>query len=74
MQWLGLPGPGTWRYLSDYSDQLHQHAVEPINKGLAYVDELSWMNFANTAAPRAPGKNSPYRDRSVEENLALFEK
>ncbi|MCV5664878.1 glutamate--tRNA ligase family protein, partial [Escherichia coli] len=56
-------------------DQLHQYAVELINKGLAYVDELSPDEIREYRGTlKAPGKNSPYRDRSVEENLALFEK
>ncbi|WP_261797630.1 glutamate--tRNA ligase family protein, partial [Klebsiella pneumoniae] len=62
-------------YSSDYFDQLHQYAVELINKGLAYVDELSAEEIREYRGTlKEPGKNSPYRDRSVEENLALFEK
>src|SRR5699024_3148277 len=60
---------------SDYFDQLYGYAIELIKKGLAYVDELipeQMREYRGTLTE--PGKNSPYRDRSVEENLALFEK
>lgn len=75
VEWLGFEWSGKIRYSSDYFDQLHQYAIELINKGLAYVDELSaeqMREYRGTLT--TPGKNSPYRDRSVEENLALFEK
>ncbi|WP_145563448.1 glutamine--tRNA ligase [Yersinia aldovae] len=75
VEWLGFTWSGDIRYSSDYFDQLYQYAVELINKGLAYVDELSaeqMREYRGTLT--APGKNSPYRDRSIEENLALFEK
>ena len=75
VQWLGFHWSGDVCYSSDYFDQLHQYAVELINKGLAYVDELSPDEIREYRGTlKAPGKNSPYRDRSVEENLALFEK
>lgn len=75
MQWLGFHWSGDVCYSSDYFDQLHQYAVELINKGLAYVDELSADEIREYRGTlKEPGKNSPYRDRSVEENLALFEK
>ena len=75
MQWLGFHWSGDVCYSSDYFDQLHQYAVELINKGLAYVDELSAEEIREYRGTlKEPGKNSPYRDRSVEENLALFEK
>ncbi|MBK5072428.1 glutamine--tRNA ligase [Budviciaceae bacterium CWB-B4] len=75
VEWLGFHWDGAVRYSSDYFDQLHQYAVELISKGLAYVDELSpeeMREYRGTLTQ--PGKNSPYRDRSIEENLALFEK
>ncbi|PLR39406.1 glutamine--tRNA ligase [Chimaeribacter coloradensis] len=75
VQWLGFEWSGAVRYSSDYFDQLHAYAVELIGKGLAYVDELSpdeIREYRGTLT--SPGKNSPYRDRSVEENMALFEK
>lgn len=75
VQWLGFEWSGNVRYSSDYFDQLYHYAVELINKGLAYVDELTPEEIREYRGTlTAPGKNSPYRDRSVEENLALFEK
>ncbi|WP_406805086.1 glutamine--tRNA ligase [Citrobacter freundii] len=75
VEWLGFHWTGDIRYSSDYFDQLHAYAVELINKGLAYVDELSADEIREYRGTLTqPGKNSPYRDRSVEENLALFEK
>ncbi len=75
VQWLGFEWSGNVRYSSDYFDQLYHYAVELINKGLAYVDELTPEEIREYRGTlTAPGKNSPYRDRSVEENLVLFEK
>ncbi|MBL5819993.1 glutamine--tRNA ligase [Serratia marcescens] len=75
VEWLGFEWSGNVRYSSDYFDQLHQYAVELITKGLVYVDELSPEQIREYRGTlTAPGKDSPYRDRSVEENLALFEK
>lgn len=75
VKWLGFQWDGEIRYSSNYFDQLHQYAVELINKGLAYV---CFLNGEQTREYRGtlkePGKNSPYRDTSVEENLELFEK
>ncbi|MEH8027479.1 glutamine--tRNA ligase [Gallibacterium anatis] len=75
VEWLGFKWEGKPRYASDYFDQLYGYAIELIKKGLAYVDELTpeqMREYRGTLTE--PGKNSPYRDRSVEENLALFEK
>ncbi|MCT8591067.1 glutamine--tRNA ligase [Glaesserella parasuis] len=75
VKWLGFEWEGEPRYASDYFDQLYGYAIELINKGLAYVDELSpdeMREYRGTLTE--PGKNSPYRDHSIEENLALFEK
>lgn len=75
VEWLGFHWSGDVRYSSDYFDQLFNYAVELINKGLAYVDELTPEQIREyRGSLTAPGKNSPYRDRTVEENLALFEK
>ncbi|EKT61658.1 glutamine--tRNA ligase [Providencia burhodogranariea] len=75
VQWLGFQWSGKVHYSSDYFDTLYQYAIELINKGLAYVDELSAEQIREYRGTlKEPGKNSPYRDRSVEENLALFEK
>ena len=75
VEWLGFKWEGEPRYASDYFDVLYGYAIELIEKGLAYVDELSpdeMREYRGTLTE--PGKNSPYRDRSVEENLALFER
>ncbi|MBD0847162.1 glutamine--tRNA ligase [Pectobacterium versatile] len=75
VKWLGFSWSGDVRYSSDYFDQLHAYAVELIGKGLAYVDELTPEQIREYRGTlTAPGKNSPYRDRTVQENLALFEK
>ena len=75
VSWLGFEWSGDARYSSNYFDKLYGYAVELINKGLAYVDELSPEQIREYRGTlTAPGKVSPYRDRSVEENLALFEK
>jgi len=75
VEWLGFTWQGEPRYSSDYFDRLYGYAVELINKGLAYVDELTPEQIREyRGSLTSPGKNSPYRDRSVEENLALFEK
>ena len=75
VEWLGFKWEGEPRYASDYFDALYGYAIELIKKGLAYVDELSpdeMREYRGTLTE--PGKNSPYRERSVEENLALFER
>ncbi|WP_394174608.1 glutamine--tRNA ligase [Thalassotalea litorea] len=75
VKWLGFEWSGDIRYSSDYFDRLYGYAVELIEKGLAYVDFLNaeeMREYRGTLT--APGKNSPYRDTAVEENLALFEK
>ena len=75
VEWLGFKWEGEPRYASDYFDQLYGYAIELIKKGLAYVDELSpeeMREYRGTLTEA--GKNSPYRNRSVEENLTLFEK
>ena len=75
VEWLGFKWEGEPRYASDYFDALYGYAIELIKKGLAYVDELSPEEMReHRGTLTEPGKNSPYRDRSVEENLALFEK
>ncbi|MDG6896776.1 glutamine--tRNA ligase [Actinobacillus delphinicola] len=75
VEWLGFKWAGQPHYASDYFDALYEYAIELIKKGLAYVCELTpdeMREYRGTLTE--PGKNSPYRDRSVEENLALFEK
>jgi len=74
IRWLGFEWAGV-HYASDYFDQLYEWAVELIKKGLAYVDDQTQEEIrAGRGTVTEPGKNSPYRDRSVEENLDLFER
>ncbi|WP_053097354.1 glutamine--tRNA ligase [Candidatus Palibaumannia cicadellinicola] len=73
--WLGFKWSGQIHYSSDYFDQLYEYAKELIVNGLAYVDYLSYDKIREYRGTLTqPGTNSPYRDRSVEENLTLFEK
>ncbi|WP_323814537.1 glutamine--tRNA ligase/YqeY domain fusion protein [Cellvibrio sp. NN19] len=75
VEWLGFKWDGAVRYTSDYFDQLYAWAIHLINNGLAFVCDLTaeqMREYRGTLIE--PGKNSPFRDRSVEENLALFEK
>ncbi len=75
VQWLGFNWAGDVHYASDYFDQLYDWAVEFIKKGLAYVDDQSAEEIsANRGTPTRPGNESPFRNRSVEENLNLFER
>lgn len=74
VSWLGFEWAGDVRYASGYFDTIYDCAVELIKKGLAYVESLTadeMREYRGTL--KAPGKPSPYRERSVEENLALFE-
>lgn len=75
VQWLGFEWAGDIQYSSNYFDKLYSFAIELINKGLAYVDELTPEQIREYRGTlKEPGKHSPYRERSVEDNLALFEK
>jgi glutaminyl-tRNA synthetase len=74
VRWLGFDWADKLFYASDYFDRLHAFAVELIQKGKAYVCHLTaeeTRDYRGTLT--TPGRDSPYRDRSVEENLALFE-
>lgn len=74
VHWLGFEWDGEICYSSDYFDRLYEYAIELINKGLAYVDELSADEIREYRGTlKEPGKNSPYRDRSIDENLTLFQ-
>ena len=73
VRWLGFQWNGEVRWASDYFEQLYQFAVELIQKGLAYVDDLTpeqMREYRGTLTQA--GKNSPYRERGVAENLELF--
>lgn len=72
IQWLGFDWAAEY-YASDYFEQLYDWAVELIKKGLAYVDDQTQEAIrATRGTVQTPGTNSPWRDRSVEENLELF--
>ncbi|MDE7445045.1 MAG: glutamine--tRNA ligase/YqeY domain fusion protein [Lachnospiraceae bacterium] len=75
IKWLGADWEDRLFFASDYFEQMYEAAVKLIRKGKAYVSELSadaMREYRGTLTE--PGKNDPNRDRSVEENLALFEK
>ena len=72
IQWLGFQWAKEF-YASDYFDQLYLWAEQLINEGLAYVDDQTQEEISKgRGVPTAPGVESPYRNRSVEENLDLF--
>ena len=74
IRWLGFNWDSEC-YASDYFDKLYEWAIYLIKNQKAYVDSQDQETISNQRGiPTAPGKNSPYRDRSVEENLNLFEK
>jgi glutaminyl-tRNA synthetase len=72
IKWLGF----NWDqelYASGYFDQLFEYAMQLIKKNLAYVDDLTSEEIANLkGSPTEPGKDSPFRNRSIEENMDLF--
>ncbi|MBT6162882.1 MAG: glutamine--tRNA ligase/YqeY domain fusion protein [Crocinitomicaceae bacterium] len=74
VSWLGFEWEGGEYYTSDYFDQLYSFACQLIKSGKAYVDDQTAEDMADQkGAPGKPGVNSPFRDRSPEENLELFE-
>ena len=75
VHWLGFDWGDRLFYASDYFEQLYDYAVQLIKKGKAYVCDLTadeMREYRGTLTE--PGKNSPYRDRAVEENLDLFQR
>ena len=73
IRWLGFDWGERELYASDYFEQLYEWACELIRKGLAYVDDQSAEEIRRTRGTLTePGRNSPFRDRTVEENLDLF--
>jgi len=75
VRWLGFDWEDREHYASDYFEQLFEYAVQLIKAGKAYVDSLSADQIREYRGTLTePGKNSPYRERSIEENLDLFER
>jgi len=75
VRWLGFDWEDRLYHASDYFDQLHAWAVQLIEAGKAYVCDLTFEEMRqHRGTLTEPGKNSPFRDRSVQENLELFEK
>ena len=75
IRWLGFDWEDREYYASDYFEQLYEWAVKIIKKGLAYIDESSAEEVAATrGTPSRPGKESPYKNRTIEENIDLFER
>jgi glutaminyl-tRNA synthetase len=73
IQWLGFDWDDRLYFASDYFDQLYEFALQLIRKEKAYVDSLNQEEMrAYRGTPHEPGRNSPYRVRSIEENLNLF--
>ncbi len=73
IKWLGFDWDDREFYASDYFDQLYEFAVKLIKKGKAYVDSSSLEDIKNLrGTPTQPGKESPFRNRAVEENMDLF--
>ena len=75
VKWLGFKWEGEPRFTSDYFDKLYDFAVQLIRKGKAYVCQQTPEEMREyKGTPTEPGKESPYRNRSVEENIGLFER
>jgi len=75
VRWLGFDWEDREYYASDYFDPLYKFAIKLIKLGLAYVDDQSAESIAGQkGTPTQPGKESPFRNRTVEENLDLFER
>lgn len=75
IRWLGFDWDDRMFFASDYFEQLYEWAVQLIRKGTAYVDDLSPEQIREYRGDfTTPGRDSPYRDRSVEESLDLFER
>ncbi|MBZ0178115.1 MAG: glutamine--tRNA ligase/YqeY domain fusion protein [Melioribacteraceae bacterium] len=75
IKWLGFDWEDREYYASDYFDKLYEYAIKLVKKGVAYVDSLSSEEIKEyRGMPTSAGKESPYRNRTVDENLELFEK
>jgi glutaminyl-tRNA synthetase len=75
VKWLGFDWEDRLYFASDYFDQMYEYAIQLVKDGKAYVDDLSAKEISEYRGTLTkPGVNSPYRDRSVEENLDLFQR
>jgi len=75
IKWLGFDWDDRLYFTSDYFGKLYEYAISFIEKGIAYVDSLSMEEIREYRGTlNKPGKDSPYKNRSVEENLEMFEK
>lgn len=75
IHWLGYDWGDRLYYASDYFEKLYDFAIDLIKRGMAYVDDQTSEEIAKQkGTPTTPGTHSPYRDRSVEENLDLFQR
>ena len=73
IKWLGFQWDGEALYASDYFDTLYEYAITLIKKGLAFVDDSSAEEIAvQKGTPTEPGTDSPFKTRTIEENLELF--
>ncbi|QTM69194.1 glutamine--tRNA ligase/YqeY domain fusion protein [Buchnera aphidicola (Hormaphis cornu)] len=73
IQWLGFTWDHTVKFTSQYFDKLYQYAIKLIKKNLAYVDQLTKIQIKEYRGTlKKPGINSPFRSRSIEENILLF--
>ena len=75
VKWLGFDYGKNPLYASDYFDIMYEYAIQLVKDGFAYVDDQNFDEIRlNRGTLQSPGKNSPFRDRSIEENLDLFTK
>ncbi len=75
VKWLGFDWEDRLFFASDYFDQMYDYAVELVKRGKAYVDDSTAQEISKSRGTwTSPGQNSPYRERSIEENLDLFTK
>jgi len=75
VKWLGFDWDDRMYYASDYFDELYEYAVKLIKKGKAYICDLSAEEVSNQrGTPTRPGQDSPFRNRSIDENLDLFQR
>ncbi len=75
IQWLGFDWDNRLFFASDYFDQIYDYAIQLVKEGMAYVDDLQADEISNYRGTLIqPGKNSPYRERSIKENLELLKR